>query len=303
MVTPTPFALDLSFASLSVTTEQAWEWFAGVPAQILITLVAAVVARLVLHRAIRSFVDSTIARSEQGKPARKDKGGADQERHKQRALTIASLLRSIVTVVVALLALLTVMSLICIPLGPLLASAGVGGVALGFGAQSLVKDFLSGVFMILEDQYGVGDIVDTGEAVGTVEEVSLRVTRLRDIEGVVWYVRNGEIVRVANKSQGWTTAMADIPFSYREDVDRVGRIIREAIAGMEDDPDWSSALLDPPQLLGVESITGGTVTMRLLARCAPNEHWGVQRELRRRVKEAFDDEGVAGPPFPPLPPA
>ena len=192
---------------------------------------------------------------------------------------MGSLLRSIVTFTVSAIAILTIMAIIGIPLGPLLASAGVGGVVLGFGAQSLVKDFLSGVFMILEDQYGVGDVIDTGEAIGTVEEVSLRVTRLRDAQGVVWYVRNGEIIRIANRSQGWSTATVDIPFSYREDVDRVGGIISDAIADMEQDDAWSEALLDPPRLLGVESITGGTVTMRVLARCAPDTHWGVQLSL------------------------
>ena len=274
--------------SLEVTGQEAWEWFSGAPLRILITLVAAVVVRGLLVRAIRGFVERAAS------------GRLAGERHRQRTLTLGSLLRSIVTFTVSGIAVLTIMAIIGIPLAPLLASAGVGGVALGFGAQSLVKDFLSGVFMILEDQYGVGDVIDTGEAVGTVEEVSLRVTRLRDAQGVVWYVRNGEIIRIANRSQGWSTATVDIPFSYREDVDRVGGIIRDAIAGMEDSEEWSGALLDPPRLLGVESISGGTVTMRVLARCAPDEHWGVQREIRRRVKDAFDREGVDGPPFPPV---
>lgn len=273
--------------NLAVTGQEAWEWFRGAPLKILITLVAAVIVRALLVRAIGGFVERAAS------------GRLTGERHRQRMLTLGSLLRSIVTFTVSAIAILTIMAIIGIPLGPLLASAGVGGVVLGFGAQSLVKDFLSGVFMILEDQYGVGDVIDTGEAIGTVEEVSLRVTRLRDAQGVVWYVRNGEIIRIANRSQGWSTATVDIPFSYREDVDRVGGIISDAIADMEQDDAWSEALLDPPRLLGVESITGGTVTMRVLARCAPDTHWGVQREIRRRVKDAFDREGVDGPPIPP----
>ena len=123
--------------------------------------------------------------------------GMDSERQRQRVETVGSLLRSIVTFVVVTLAVLTIMGLLGIPLGPLLTSAGIAGVALGFGAQSLVKDFLAGVSMILEDQYGVGDVIDTGEAIGTVEEVTLRITRLRDANGVTWYVRNGEIIRIA----------------------------------------------------------------------------------------------------------
>src|SRR5699024_1123009 len=202
------------------------------------------------------------------------------------------------TIAIMVVATLMVLSLLGIPLAPLLASAGVGGVALGFGAQALVRDYLSGVFMILEDQYGVGDYIDAGEAVGTVEEVTLRVTRLRDLDGVVWYVRNGEILRVGNRSQGWSTVMVDLPFSYREDTARVIGIIREQVEHMDRDPQWHTVLREAPSVLGVESITGGTVTVRVFATCAPNENWGIQREIRRRVKEAFDREGVAGPPIP-----
>lgn len=300
--------IDLGEA-IEWTRGDALEWLLGAPLQILITLVVAVVARKLLHRSIDGFVRSSVAR---GDAARAERGadlgakaeralaratGAAHERHRQRTTTMGSLLRSISTIVVAVIAVLTVMSIVGIPLAPLLASAGVGGVALGFGAQSLVKDYLSGIFMILEDQYGVGDLVDTGECVGTVEEVSLRVTRLRDYEGVVWYVRNGEIIRIANRSQGWATAIADIPFSYREDVDEVTEIVREAVAGMETEDAWRDVLLEAPKVLGVESISSGTVTIRVLATCAPDEHWGVQRELKRRVKDAFDDRGIAGPPI------
>ena len=170
--------------------------------------------------------------------------GLAHERHRQRTLTMGSLLRSIVTfVVVTLITVLTVMAIVGIPLGPLLASAGVGGVALGFGAQSLVKDFLSGIFMILEDQYGVGDVIDTGEAIGTVEEVTLRVTRLRDASGVIWYVRNGEIIRVGNKSQGWSTAIVDMPVSYAENVERRHpRHPRAWSTGWTRTPDWKDKL-------------------------------------------------------------
>ena len=128
--------------------------------------------------------------------------------------------------------------------------------ALGFGAQSLVKDFLSGVFMIFEDQYGVGDVIDTGEAIGTVEEVTLRITRLRDANGVTWYVRNGEIIRVGNRSQGFATAIVDMPVSYAENVERVVGIIRETATAMGEDPDWADKFVEEPQVLGVESIVG-----------------------------------------------
>ncbi len=287
---------------IGITGEQFLHWLAGAPLRIVLTLVLAVLARALAHRAITGLADRALASREADRSRRdqhaRGRGGTASERYRQRMLTTASLLRSIATFVITVVTALTVLALLDIPLGPLLASAGVGGVALGFGAQSLVRDYLSGVFMILEDQYGVGDYIDTGEAIGTVEEVTLRVTRLRDLDGVVWYVRNGEILRVGNRTQGWSTVMVDVPFSYREDTDRVIGIIREQVSGMDEDPAWHGVLREAPSVLGVESITGGTVTVRVFATAAPNENWGIQREIRRRVKEAFDREGVAGPPIP-----
>lgn len=189
----------------------------GKAAAILAVLILATIARWLLHRAINKVVRTVATRGVepgQERPARRSRSlrvlrratGVDHERHGQRVDTVGSLLRSIVTFIITLITILTIMSIIGLPLGPVLASAGVGGIALGFGAQALVKDFLSGVFMIFEDQYGVGDVIDTGEAIGTVEEVGLRVTRLRDTNGVVWYIRNGEMTTVGNATQAATSA-------------------------------------------------------------------------------------------------
>jgi small-conductance mechanosensitive channel len=209
-------------------------------------------------------------------------------------------LGSLITAVVYGIAVLMVLGEFNLNLAPLLASAGVAGVALGFGAQSLVKDFLSGIFMLLEDQYGVGDIVDTGDAVGTVEEVTLRITKLRDPSGVAWYVRNGEIVRIANKSQGWSTAVVDLPVSYAEDVERVIAIITTVVGEVYADPQWHDTMIEPPTVAGVEQITGTTVTIRVFAKTLTDQQWGVQREIRERAKVAFDAAGVRAPVvFPP----
>lgn len=290
--------------ALDLTWESTLDWLLGAPLKIVVTLVVAVVARWLAHRTITKAVEASISRSEASREKRDHKRAQGKsalvasERYRQRTLTMGSLLRSIATIAIATVTALTVMALLGIPLAPLLASAGVGGVALGFGAQALVRDYLSGIFMILEDQYGVGDFIDTGEAVGTVEEVTLRVTRLRDLDGVVWYVRNGEIIRIGNRSQGWSTVMVDLPFSYQEDVDRVIGIITDAVSRMKDDEHWGEVLRETPSVLGVETITAGTVTVRVFATSTPNENWGIQREIRRRVKEAFDREGIAGPPLP-----
>jgi small conductance mechanosensitive channel len=295
----------------AVTPESVWEWFSGWPLMVLVTLLAAVVLRWLLNRSIDRVVNVTLAKADarrvkQGGRASRvlnNATGIAHERHRQRTLTMGSLLRNIVTIAVAILTTLTILSTIGVDLAPLLATAGVGGVALGFGAQSLVKDFLSGIFMILEDQYGVGDIVDTGEAIGTVEEVSLRVTRLRDPSGVVWYVRNGEIIRIGNKSQGWSTALVDIPVSYAENLEKVIPLIRDVVHRLDEEPDWKDKLLEEPQVLGVESVSGTAVTIRVLAKTAPEQQYGVSREIRERVKAAFDAAGVQGPPLTPFGPA
>ena len=294
-----------------VTPTSVWEWFLGDPLMVVSTILAAVILRWVLNRSIARIVDVTIAKHDARRervPGRAGRvlaqaTGLDHERHRQRTLTMGSLLHSIVTFAVTLVTVLTVMAIVGIPLGPLLASAGVGGVALGFGAQSLVKDFLSGIFMILEDQYGVGDVIDTGEAIGTVEEVTLRVTRLRDANGVVWYVRNGEIVRIGNKSQGWSTAIVDIPVSYAENVERViprhprrrpshGRRRRSGRSTSSRSRRWSAS----------SRSTGTAMTMRIIAKTAAEEQFGVSREMRERVKAAFDEAGIKGPPIAPFAP-
>jgi small conductance mechanosensitive channel len=283
------------------------DWLVGTPLKVVITIGVAVVARWMLHRLISRIVAGATSRHAQrlaelpgARRALAVAIGVAHERHVQRTRTMGSLLRSVVTVFVATITILTVLALLDIPLAPLIASAGVGGVALGFGAQSLVKDFLSGVFMIIEDQYGVGDVVDTGEVIGTVEDVTLRITQLRDANGVTWYVRNGEIVRIGNRSQGWSTAIVDIPVAYDEDLERAKGIISDVVAELAEDSSWDEKLLEPPEVVGVESIVGGAVTIRVLAKTVAQENFAVQRELRERVKLAFQRDGVRSPAAMPL---
>jgi small conductance mechanosensitive channel len=180
-------------------------------------------------------------------------------------------------------------------IGPILASAGIVGVALGFGAQNLVKDFLSGIFMIFEDQLGVGDSVDLGEASGTVEAVSLRVTRLRDVNGTVWYVRNGEILRVGNQSQNWARTVLDVTFPYREDVAKVRRVLQEVADDLWHDDDYDHVIIEQPEVWGIEAVTADAITMRVTLKTAPLEQWRVAREMRARIKARFDAEGIAAP--------
>ena len=292
---------------VTVTVDSVQQWLVTDGLRILVTIVLAALAIAVLHRLIDRVVATMTSKSarrlaESGRAGRvlASATGMANERQHQRVETVGSLLRSIVTFVVVTLAVLTIMALVGIPLGPLLASAGVAGVALGIGAQSLVKDFLSGVFMIFEDQYGVGDVIDTGEAIGTVEEVTLRITRLRDANGITWYVRNGEIIRVGNRSQGYSTAIVDMPVSYAESVERVVGVIRDTATAMGQDPDWEDKFVEEPQVLGVESIVGMTMTIRTIAQCVPGENFAVQREMRERLKAALDAAEVQAPPLGPF---
>jgi small-conductance mechanosensitive channel len=300
--------LNLDPAAVRSNADLLAAWLTTVGLRILVTIVGAVVLRWLLHRSIDRVVGNTVQRADErerrtpGRAARvlSVATGSASERRRQRTATMGAILKSTSTFAISAMAILTVMGLLGLPLGPLLASAGVGGVALGFGAQSLVKDFLSGIFMIVEDQYGVGDVIDTGEAIGTVEDVTLRVTRLRDGSGVVWYIRNGEIVRIGNRSQGWSTAVVDTQVAYDEDIDRVIAVMRDVVHQMDQDPAWEGRLLEEPSVVGVESIAAGAVTVRIVAKCAPGEDFPVQRELRERVKVALDRSGVRAPQL--LPP-
>ena len=214
------------------------------------------------------------------------------ERRLQRAQALGSVLASGVSVLVFTIATVMVLGEMGVALGPILASAGIAGVALGFGAQNLVKDFLAGIFVVVEDQYGVGDVIDAGLASGTVEEVGLRITRLRDVNGVVWYVRNGEVVRIGNKTQGWANATIDVTVAYDEDLGKVNSIIERVASDVAVDNEWKDKILDDVRILGVESMANESVTIRAVMKTAPLASLDVARELRARLKDAFDDEGV-----------
>jgi small conductance mechanosensitive channel len=215
------------------------------------------------------------------------------ERSERRAATIGAVLRSIVAVLIWSIALLTILDELGVNLAPLLAGAGIAGIALGFGAQSLVRDFISGMFMFVEDQYGVGDVVDVGLATGTVEALSLRTTRLRDVEGVVWHVPNGEIHRVGNKSQQWARAFVDIAVSYDSDVDRAIDVIRTSASELRADDQLGRFVLDEPEVLGIESLSPERVVLRVMVRTRAQEQERVARAMRARVKQALDAAGIA----------
>jgi small conductance mechanosensitive channel len=213
-------------------------------------------------------------------------------RRAQRANSLGTLLKSITTTVVFGVAFVMVLSELGMNVAPILASAGVLGLAIGFGAQNLVKDFLSGVMMMIEDQYGVGDAVDLGEAIGTVENVGLRVTRVRDVDGTVWYVRNGEILRVGNQSQNWARTVLDISVSYAENLQRVTEVLTEVAHSLWEDEDYKQIIIEEPEVWGVQNLAPDGVVVRVTLKTAPMQQWAVAREMRERIKARFDHEGI-----------
>jgi small conductance mechanosensitive channel len=287
------------------------------PLRIILILLIAFAIRWILHRLINRLVRTTSTSSVPSilKPLRERTPNADNpeeyvpERRRQRAQAIGSVLRSAVTAIVFSIAVLLILSELSFNLAPLLASAGIAGVALGFGAQSLVKDLLSGLFMLLEDQYGVGDTVDLGEATGVVEAVGLRVTTVRDGRGVLWYVRNGEIIRVGNKSQGWAMLMIDMPIGFADTAEAT-EVLRTAAQATYEDEEVHPHFVEPPEVLGVEQVTVDGAVIRTVAKTTADGQFVVGRELRRRLTEALEDAGVTAKiaatrmfPRPPTPPA
>ncbi|MFE0024153.1 mechanosensitive ion channel family protein [Amycolatopsis sp. NPDC059021] len=276
-------------------------WLVTKPLQILLAVVIAVAVNWVVRRMINRITTLPSGGKLPAllRPLRERApemlGPVIIERRRQRAATIGSVLKSLAGFIIYGLATLQVLSVLGFDLGPLITSAGIVGVALGFGAQNLVKDFLSGMFMMIEDQYGVGDVVDVGEASGTVEAVGLRVTTLRDLKGTVWYVRNGEVQRVGNSSQGFAVAVVDVPLSYSADVERATTVLSQAAVAVTESEALADKVLEPPEMLGVESVTPEGIQLRLTVKVRPGKQWAVQRALRAQLLAALEDAGFEPP--------
>ncbi|MCL2784880.1 MAG: mechanosensitive ion channel family protein [Propionibacteriaceae bacterium] len=285
-----------------MTLELTWEWpdtliiigtailIAVVAHIFIITLINRVTSRM---RRLAAEEEDTLAR--RAASALRQASGTQPGRAVVHMTAVAHLIKSIWTVVLVIIVILTIMSTIGVPLNPILASAGIGGVILAFGAQSLVKDFLSGISMIIEDQYGVGDRIDIGDIVGTVEHISLRVTKIRDSSGTIWHVPNGRIHQVGNISQGYSTGIIDIPVAYEADMAQVTQVLQEVLDQVEQEPIVADKLLFPPELLGVETITSKAVTLRIRIKTPPNQQNAPAREIRERSIAALAAAGVPAP--------
>jgi small conductance mechanosensitive channel len=253
--------------------------------RILFVVLVAMVVRALAHRVINRLTERAATVE------------AASDRREQRSRALGSILRSGVSILVFGIATVTVLGDLGFNLTPLLLSTTVLGVALGFGAQNLVRDYLAGILMLVEDHYGVGDTIHAKDATGTVEAMTLLTTKLRDVNGVVWHIRNGTIESVGNESQGWSRAVIDYPIPYEEDLTRIRTLMEQAAAGMFREPRWSELMIEQPEVWGAQELSSREVTMRIVAKTAPMRQWEVARELRSRVKGALDAAGVppAGP--------
>ena len=287
------------------------DWVVARPLRIVLILLGAWLIKKVVHKVIRRGVARLVRQSESEAEEKLEHAGLldigaraakainriheRQARSTQRIETIAAVLRSLATALILAVALLLCLGELNIDLAPLIAGAGIAGFAVGFGAQALVRDFLAGMFILIEDQFGVGDIVDVGDTSGTIEKVSLRTTTLRDVSGVVWTVPNGEIRRTANHSQLWSRAILDIGVSYDTDIDQASEIMKAVADDLwhENDPDLT--ILEEPSVWGVQELGNDAVVIRLVVKTDPSEQWGVARVLRARIKKAFDEAGIEIP--------
>ena len=284
----------------------AADWFLDRPLRILFILVVAWIVVRVLRRIVAEFAREVAERSVRRRANAQDEASSfrrtmvraielDNDRAQQRAVTLGAVLESLVSIVVWTTALFIILGELGIALGPLIASAGIAGIAIGFGAQSIVKDFLAGIFVIIEDQYGVGDIIDVSYATGVVEEVGFRTTRVRDLEGVLWTVPNGEIQRVGNYSQVWARSVFDFNISYDADIDVASAVIKEVLDDIWVNGAPEATVIEEPEVLGVEELGSSAVVIRARVKTEPSEQFAVARRVRAEMKKAFDAAGIEIP--------
>jgi len=274
-----------------------WEWFVEYALTIGLTIGFSLLLWWICIRVIRRVTEQAKKRLRQDRPGQARAAEHTQEltavlmtaRREQRAEALGQLMRSIVTFTIFGLGILVVLAQAGVNLTPILASAGVVGVALGFGAQTLVKDFLSGVFLVLEDQFGVGDVVDLGPLVpvgwveGRVEEVTLRVTKVRTFDGDLFTIANGQLRQTMNLSRDWSRVLITVPVSREADLDATIDMLNRIGSDIARDPEWAPLILEAPSVLGVDDIAAETYDLRFSGRTLAAQQWKVAREIRRRI--------------------
>lgn len=285
---PTPSEIATEGAEMA---KQWWDFLMGVPLQIIIIVVCASLVLVILRSLIKRVTERLATESDTTWFPNSDKAKAlkavnplANARRAQRSRTIGSVLRSVASILVGAIAVLMVLDKLDVNIAPLLASAGIVGVAIGFGAQTLVKDFLSGIFLILEDQYGVGDKVQIGDVSGTVESIALRITKVRDAEGTLWYLRNGDVLKVGNKTHGWAVATVEVRVPYTSDLEQVREALGKAAAHVKKQKDVASAMRSSVDISGIESMSSTAISLKVTVKTLPARQWEVARALRESIR-------------------
>jgi len=290
------FAYEIYFSVLSevgkaaklAKTEVLRQWFLSHGIRILFIIIGYVAIIFLVKFLTRKFVN----------PEQDEDRSTRSEREK-RSDTIATIINTTSWIFSGVIVLFMILKELSFNLTPLLAGAGVAGIAIGFGAQSLIRDFVQGFFILAEDQLRIGDVVKLGEHSGVVEKITLRTTRLRGLDGYVHIIPNGEIKTVVNMTHGWSRALVDVDVAYKEDLDRVIAIMENVAAGLQKEEKYKESIIEKPQVLGVEKLGDSGITIRLIVKTIPQKQWEIKRELKKRIKKAFDAAGITIP-FPQL---
>jgi small conductance mechanosensitive channel len=269
-----------------ITSEDFTDWLTGDGARIAAIVAVAVVADYALHRIIPRALRVAVERQMKGK---------DEEEIQQRVDTLASVFTASGRAIIVIATLLTLLPLAGISIGPLLAAVGIIGLAVGFGAQSLVKDVISGLFILLDNQYSKGDVISIAGTTGLVEDVGLRRTVLRDLDGIVHFVPNGEIAVSSNFTQEYSRVNLNVGVSYSEDLDHVMQVIDRVGEELAADPQWGASILTPPKAVRVDNLGDSGIDIKIIGDTKPIKQWEVMGELRKRLKKAFDEEGIEIP--------
>ncbi|MFV0319805.1 MAG: mechanosensitive ion channel family protein [Microbacterium sp.] len=263
---------------------------------IVVTCLISVLLRLVIRRIVNRIVSGAKSKANVDDTRAIEASPLAQVRIVQRTRTLGTILQNITNIALVIIALILILNvLVPTALGSLALITAAVGAGLGFGAQNIVKDVLNGIFIVAEDQVGIGDVVDVGLATGVVEYVSVRITHVRDVNGTLWYVRNGEITRIGNMSQGWSRVILDIALPLDIDIAAVEQLLLETARGMRADPKWRTRILEQPEVWGLESVTGDTLVIRLVMKTRANAKDDVASELRMRVKAALQAQGIVPP--------
>ncbi|MCI5108496.1 MAG: mechanosensitive ion channel family protein [Candidatus Pacebacteria bacterium] len=265
--------------------DQVSNWVVGVGPKVIIILVVAFFARLIIFKIIESAVRRVVRQEE----------GVSIDAEERRENTLIRIINGTLHVVIWLVSIMMILSEIGVEIGPILAAAGVVGIAVGFGGQYLIKDIISGFFIIIENQYKVGDVVCIGDSCGLVEDISLRMSTLRDLDGIAHHIPHGEVKQVSNMTKGFSRVNMNIGVSYEDDIEKVEAVINKIGKEMSADPEWKDKIREAPKFLRIDSFGDSSVNVKILGDTEPLSQWEVAGELRKRIKISFDREGISIP--------